>query len=102
MKKYNNSNNDKLDNNIDRYDDDDDNENDNYDNNSNKSRFQVKSARLHDFVCIVNIAIRITKFLFNYLLFLKLLLIPALKKLVLVTTYVMPTKLSQVFNGKDM
>ena len=41
MKKYNNSNNDKLDNNIDRYDDDDDNEND---NNSNKSRFQVKSA----------------------------------------------------------
>ena len=101
MKKYNNRNNDKLDNNIDRYDDDDDNENGNYDNN-NKSRFQVKSARLHDFVCIVNIAIRITKFLFNYLLFLKLLLIPALKKLVLVTTYVMPTKLSQVFNGKDM
>ena len=48
MKKYNNSNNDKLDNNIDRYGDDDDNENDNYDNNSNKSRFQVKSARLHD------------------------------------------------------
>ena len=40
-KKYNNSNNGKLDNNIDRYDD---NENDNYDNNSNKSRFQVKSA----------------------------------------------------------
>ena len=105
MKKYNNSNNDKLDNNIDRYDDDDDvddNENDNYDNDNNKSRFQVKSARLHDFVCIVNIAIRITKFLFNYLLFLKLLFIPALKKLVLVTTYVTPTKLSQVFNGKDM
>ena len=101
MKKYNNSKDDKLDNNIDRYDDVDDNENDNYDNNSNKSRFQVKSARLHDFVCIVNIAIRITKFLFNYLLFLKLLFIPALKKLVLVTTYVMPTKLSQVFNGKD-
>ena len=101
MKKYNNRNNDKLDNNIDRYDDDDDNENGYYDNN-NKSRFQVKSSRLHDFVCIVNIAIRITKFLFNYLLFLKLLLIPALKKLVLVTTYVMPTKLSQVFNGKDM
>ena len=102
MKKHNNSNNDKLDNNIDRYDDVDDNENDNYDNNSNKSRFQVKSARLHDFVCIVNIAIRITKFLFNYLLFLKLLFIPALKKLVLVTTYVMPTKLSQVSNGKYM
>ena len=102
MKKYNNSNNDKLYNNNDRYDDDDDNENDNYDNNSNKSRFQVKSARLHDFVCIVNIAIRITKFLFNYLLFLKLLFILALKKLVLVTTYVMPSKLSQVSNGKDM
>ena len=49
MKKYNNSNNDKLDNNIDRYDDDDDNENDNYDNNSNKSRFQVKSARFTRF-----------------------------------------------------
>ena len=46
MKKYNNSNNDKLDNSIDRYDDDDDNENYNYDNNNNKSRFQVKSARL--------------------------------------------------------
>ena len=44
MKKYNNSNNDKLDNKIDRYDDDDVNENDNYDNNSNRSRFQVKSA----------------------------------------------------------
>ena len=102
MKKHYNSNNDKLDNNIDRYDDVDDNENDNYDKNSNKSCFQVKSARLHDFVCIVNIAIRITKFLFNYLLFLKLLFIPALKKLVLVTTYVMPTKLSQVSNGKDM
>ena len=102
MKKYNNSNNDKLDNNIDRYDDVDDNENDNYDNNSNKSRFQVKSARLHDFVCILNIAIRITKFLFKYLLFLKLLFIPSLKKLVLVTTYVTPTKLSQVSNGKDL
>ena len=49
MKKYNNSNNDKLDNNIDRYDDDDGNENDNYDNNSNKSRFQVKSARFTRF-----------------------------------------------------
>ena len=49
MKKYNNSNNDKLDNNIDRYGDDDDNENDNYDNNSNKSRFQVKSARFTRF-----------------------------------------------------
>ena len=49
MKKYNNRNNDKLDNNINRYDDDDDNENGNYDNNSDKSRFQVKSARLHDF-----------------------------------------------------
>ena len=46
MKKYNNSNNGKLDNNIDRYDD---NENDNYDNNSNKSRFQVKSARFTRF-----------------------------------------------------
>ena len=102
MKKYNNRNNDKLDNNIDRYDDDDDDENGNYDNNSNKSRLQVKSARLYDFVCILHIAIRITKFLFNYLLFLKLLFIPALKKLVLVTTYVTPTKLSQVFNGKDM
>ena len=42
MKKYNNSNNDKLDNSIDRYDDDDDNENDNYDNNNNKSRFLGK------------------------------------------------------------
>ena len=49
MKKYNNRNNDKLDNNIDRYDDDDDNENGNYDNNIDKSRFQLKSARLHDF-----------------------------------------------------
>ena len=67
-----------------------------------KAVFEVNSARLHDFVCIVNIEIRTTKFQFNYLLFHKLLFIPALKKLVLVTTYVTPTKLSQVFNGKDM
>ena len=37
-----------------------------------KAVLQVSSARLHDFVCIVNIAIRTTKFYFNYLLFLKL------------------------------
>ena len=67
-----------------------------------KAVLQVSSARLHDFVCIVNIAIRTTKFQFNYFLFLKLLFIPALKKLVLVTTYVSPTKLSQAFNGKDI
>ena len=67
-----------------------------------KALFQVNSARLHDFVCIVNIAIRTTKFQSNYFLFLKLLFIPALKKLVFFTTYVKPTKLSQVFNGKDM
>ena len=105
MKKYNNSNNGKLDNNIDRYDD---NENDNYDNNSNKSRFQVKSARFTRFClyskhCDWNYEVSVQLLLlFNYLLFLKLLFIPALKKLVLVATYVTPTKLSKVFNGKDM
>ena len=67
-----------------------------------KAVLQVSSARLQDFVCTVNIAIRTTKFQLNYLLFVKLLFIPALKKLVLVTTYVTLTKLSQVFNGKDM
>ena len=102
MKKYNNSNNDKLDNNNDRYDDDDDNENDNYDNNSNKSRFQVKSARFTRFCLYSKHCDGITKFMFNYLLFLKLLSIPALKKLVLVATYVTPTNLSKVFNGKEM
>ena len=69
MKKYNNSNNDKLDNNIDRYDDDDDNENDNYDNNSNKSRFQVKSARFTRFFLELRSFCSIIFSFLNYFLF---------------------------------
>ena len=42
MKKYNNSKDDKLDNNIDRYDDVDDNENDNYDNNFTFTRLRLE------------------------------------------------------------
>ena len=52
MKKYNNSDNDKLDNSIDRYDDDDDNENYNYDNNNNNKSCFLGKKRTFTRFCL--------------------------------------------------